>query len=261
MMPRKDVKILEAEIKRILPIFLDELGEYIPIEREEKLRYTLILRVPVLFSNGFGAHAGENRIFYATQNTDVFRKFSKREDFGKNPEAVLVTEEDFIDNDKDYLDYFQYFIDKGLIELDYSLDVLPHTAMHLLGSSHTVLGEGITELLTREICKKHGIRCAPIMHSKETKLIRMLEKYLHRVEILDTAFGDLDSIIVGKCVSIFGPEFGELYKELSREYRDYTNDRTKDPLEHYEKYREINFDSIFELIQSKEKKKKVRKKA
>ena len=47
--------------------------------------------------------------------------------------------------------------------------------------------------------------------------------------------------------------FNELYEDLCIAYRDYLTDRTYDPIEHYKKYREIDFEPMFELIKSKEK--------
>ena len=60
--------------------------------------------------------------------------------------------------------------------MDFYLDLLPHEAMHLIGVTGGVIGEGVAEKRTRELCLKHNIRSAPISHSKEVKLVSLMKK-------------------------------------------------------------------------------------
>jgi len=251
MMHIDEIKLIEKEMRKIIPIFLKELIEYVPFEKRRFLKDEMNLPFIISFENGFGAWCRGNNIFFSIQNTTFFKKLSKREDFGKNPNTELVSEQEFIENDKDYLDYMQYIVDNGLTELDYSLDVLAHEVMHLVGCGGGVLGEGVTELRTRQICKKYGIRCAPIMHSKETKLVRMLEKHIGEMRLNEAAFTDYYELVLEKCEKVFGTEFKDLYQDLCIAYREYLIDRSFDPIEHYKKYREINFQPIYDLIESK----------
>ena len=146
----------------------------------------------------------------------------------------------------------EYVIGHGLTELDYCLDVLPHEIMHLIGCKGGVFGEGITELRTRQICKKYGIRCAPILHSKETKLMRKLEKYVGSMMLDESGFWGDYSMIEEAIGKIFGEEnFRPIYEDLCIAYRCYASDRSRNPIEHYQKYRDIDFEPIYNLIDSK----------
>ena len=153
----------------------------------------------------------------------------------------------------DYVEYMQYLIDNGLKEIDYCLDVLPHEVMHLIGCGNGVIGEGVTELRTRQTCLKYGIRCAPIMHSKETLLVKKLEKHLGKMILDEAAFYNDCKYLLDECERVFGKEFKELYEEICIDYRAYSMDRTRNPLEHYENYRKLDYSKLYELIDSKEK--------
>ena len=132
------------------------------------------------------------------------------------------------------------------------MDLLPHQIMHLIGCKGGVLGEGITELRTRQVCKKYNIRCAPILHSKETKIIRLLEDFIDEITINESAFLGQFNFLIEKLENLFGKEkFQLVYEDLCIDYRTYATDRTQDPIEHYKKYREIDFSKMFELIESK----------
>lgn len=249
-----EIRLVEEKMRKIIPIFLSELIEYVPYEKRRYLKDEFNLRNVIDFANGFGIWSYGNNIFLAIQNGATFKRLSKNPKFGQKKGSILVTEEESIENDKDYVDYMEYFIDNGLTELDYYLDFLPHTIMHLVGSSDGVLGEGITELRTRQICKKYNIRCAPIMHSKETKLIIKLEKIFGEICLNEASFLHNFSVLEEKCEKKFGKEkFREVYEELRVNYRDYVMDRVLDPIEHYKNYRKIDFGKIYELVDNYEK--------
>lgn len=252
MLRLKEKRIIEEQMKKIIPIFLDEFIEYVYVDKRMYLRNEVNIPFVINYDNGFGAWAKGDEIFFAFENTQLFYNYSRRKIYGKKKGPELIEEENFIDNDKDYIDYLNYFIDYGLREKDYYLDVLPHVIMHLIGCGNSLLDEGITELRTRQLCKKYGIRCAPVMHTKETKLVRMLEKYIEPRYFDVSVFSSSDYLILNECDKIFGPKFRELYNDLSIEYREYTIDNSQDPFEHYEYYRKLNFEPLYTLIKEKE---------
>lgn len=252
----EELRIIQKELEKIVPIFLTEFISYVPLEKRRYIKERInsgFGNLLISMESGIGAWCKNDKIYFAFQNRPMFKKLSKLPEYGQNKGMILVDPEDIVDNEKDYVDYMEYVIANGLTELDYCLDFLPHQIMHLVGSSGDVLGEGVTEYRTRQVCQKYGIRCAPIMHSKETKLIKMLEKYLGEMALNDASFLQDFSIIEAECVKIFGSEFKRIYEDLRISYRMYAIDRSPDPIVHYKKYREIDFSEIFDLIESKEK--------
>ena len=253
----QEIRIVEKELVRILSIFLDEFIEYVPVEKRRyfvelmKIKKTNQL---IGFDSGMGAWCKDNKIYFAVKNNEVFKKLAQSSDYGKRKDIKLVAEHNFINNDKDYIDYMEYFIGNGMKEIDYCLDVLPHEVMHLIGSSGGILGEGITELRSRQVCKKYGIRCAPIMHSKETKLAIKLEKYVGEIALNEASFFGDFTILEERLGKIFGEEaFKEVYEELRIGYRQYVSNRSTNLIEHYKKYRDIDFSRIYALVDAKDK--------
>ena len=251
----EEVKYVEEEMKKIIPIFMKECESYIYPQKLFFLNNPKNLGRIIDFGRGFGAWTKGDNIVFAIQNARIFDRLARMPEYGKKPRECFVSQKDFVDNSKDYLDYMQYIIDNGLKEIDYCLDVLPHEIMHLIGSGGGVIGEGVTELRTRQICKKYGIRCAPIMHTKETKFVRMLEKFVG-ANLLDlTAFTKDNTLLFQKCEELFGEEFFQIYGEMESQYTRYIMDFSLDPIEHYKSYREIDFSRMYKFLREKEKEK------
>ena len=252
-----EIRMVEKEMVRILSIFMDEFVEYVPVEKRRYFEELMKLKRTnqlIGFDNGMGAWCKDDKIYFAVRNNKMFKSLARNPNYGKYKGVALVSESDFINNDKDYIDYIEYFIGNGLKEIDYCLDVLPHEVMHLIGSGSGILGEGITELRARQVCKKYGIRCAPILHSKETKLAIKLEKHVGEIALNEASFFGDFTILEERLGKIFGEEaFQEVYDDLRIGYRQYVSDRSINLLEHYKKYRDIDFNRIYALVDAKDK--------
>lgn len=250
-----EIRTIEKEMVRILPIFLNEFIDFVSYETRDYI--TSLLRQNrafqlIGFDNGLGAWTDERKIYFAIQNKNMFEKLAKKPEYGQNKGMKLVSNDNFVDNDKDYIDYMNYVVANGLSELDYCLDLLPHQVMHLIGCKGGIFGEGITELRTRQVCEKYGIRCAPVLHSKETKLIKLMEEFIDKMIINESGFWGDFCMLEEALEKRFGEkEFKSIYEDLCIDYRIYASDRSRDPFEHYNKYREIDFSKIFELIETK----------
>lgn len=249
-----EIRIIEKEMVRILPIFFKEMVEYVPVNKRrsiEEMIKTNRANQLIGFDNGMGAWCDGEKIIFSAQNSELFLKMSEDSEYGSNKEVTLVSNENFIDNDKDYVDYMKYIKSKGMTELEYCLEILPHQIMHLIGSSGGLLGEGITELRTREICKKYDIKCAPVLHPKEMKLVRKIETVVGKMILNEASFLNDFSMVERILGNKYGEDFfKKVYGELCIDYRNYTSDRTPDPIEHYKKYREIEFDKIYNLFET-----------
>lgn len=249
-----EIRLIDSEIKRLLPIFKNEFLDYILPQKfmyfRDKSNWNEILD----FGSGIGVWNDGNKIYVSVQNSRFFKQLSKEEGYGENKGKQLVSNKEYYINNKDFLDYIDYAKANGLKEIDYALDTLPHHIMHLIGSGKGILGEGITELRTREICKKYNIRYAPVMHSKEAKLIRLLENFFTKQELNEASFYGNVSSILKKCETIFGKEFKTLYEDICGQYNNYISSSVTDVVEHYKRYREIDFTKLYDLIKRKLKK-------
>lgn len=181
---------LEAALEHILRIYLKEFSRYMSAERIEYLSDEKNIKDIIKFSeNGIGAWcSGFNIMFGSNTNVLIEKYLKSNQNYATNPNAKLVSMDNFIDNEIDYLDYIKYFIVKGGNEFDYFLDMLPHEAMHLIGVGGGVIREGVCERNAREMCLKYGIRSAPILHSKENKLVGLLGKLIDNDLIMKVGF-------------------------------------------------------------------------
>lgn len=251
-----EMRLIDSEIKRLIPIFRNEFMEYLLPKKYMFFRYSENFNDILDFGSGIGSWNEDNKIYYAIQNSEIFKKIAKDKEYGlkKGKELIkeeLIKNEEYIINDLDFLDYLEYVKDFGLKEIDYALDILPHNIMHLIGSSNGVLGEGITELRTREVCLKHEIRYAPVTHSKEAKLINLLENFFTKRELNEACFYKDFSPILKKCDEIFGKEFKPIYEDICGQYNLYISSTVRDMTEHYKRYRDLDFSKIYDLINNK----------
>ena len=251
-------EILTRELKKILPFFIKEFKEYIPPTKLEYLKDNENISNIIQFSdNGMGAYTdiANGKIFYANINKLMFERLKLHPAYGKKKNSQLIKPEEFVNNKKDYLDYINYCIEKGYTELDYCLDVLPHEIMHLIGFYGGVIGEGVTELRTRQVCQKYNIRCAPILHSKETEVVMKLDKLLGK-EILNRASFEKDNSKIEQEIdkNCGTGKFRQAYEQMVIEYNKYQGNNLKNPIEHYKEYRNINYSNMLNLVKKLEEK-------
>lgn len=247
--------LLTEELFKIIKIYISELGKFISEERLNFLSNETNLEKVISFSDKrIGAWCTADRQICFGSNTSYFiEQFQKNPSYGTQPNHILAEEENFVDNSLDYWDYLNHFIWVGGNELDFCLDFLPHEAMHLIGISGGVIGEGVTEKRTREICLKHNIRCAPISHSKETKLVSLMEQIVGRDILTKTGFEnnmfqywDIEHAIDRKCGS---GTFEKVYSTTQIPYRElYSKNNYTTPFEKFNAYRELNFEPAYSLL-------------
>jgi hypothetical protein len=193
-------------------------------------------------------------ILYST-NTDelIQRLIIENSDYGRKPDVQLVSGTSFIDNEKDYIDYLNYFILKGLKEIDYYMDVLPHETMHLIGIGGGVIGEGIAERRTRQICKKYNLQCAPILHTKEAKLVGLMERLAGDPVITRAGFAsgkerykELEQSLDNKCSKGF---FEQIISDPIIQYQRYLKCRCDNPIRTFNAYRQMDFSNSYRLLE------------
>lgn len=247
---------LTEQLSKILPIYIAEFGSFMSQEKIDFLQDDKNISNIIEFSaKSTGAWCSGNSILFSPDIGTLIKEILMTNSrYGIMPELELISHDKFIDNEKDYLDYIKYFMLKGGTELDYYLDVLPHEAMHLIGIGGGVLPEGITERRTRETCLKYGIRCAPILHSKENKLVGLMEKIVGR-DILtrmgfdnsESKYDELKKELDNKCGK---GTFDTIYGETEELYQNtYIDTIYPNVIDRFSAYRQMDFSSVFTLLE------------
>ena len=245
---------LMERLAQILKIYISELSDFMDEEHILFLSDSDNLEKLIQFSDaGTGAWCNHKKIFFGNDTSSFIEVLRQNPLYGTQPYKPLVINSNFIDNELDYIDYMQHFILAGKQEIDFYLDMLPHEAMHLIGVSGGIIGEGVTEKLTREICFKHKIHCAPICHSKETKLACLIEKIVGK-NILTRAgfengffqYTELEEHIDMK---LGKGSFAKIYGSTQPTYFEtYINKKYQTPFEKFKAYRELNFDIAYAVL-------------
>lgn len=245
-------KILEERLRHLLNIYILELGSFMS---QEKLTYLSnpenIDKIIIFSDEKTGAWCKDNNILFGNNTNDLIQRLlMSNENYGTNLKFLLVDDFNFVENEKDYLDYVEYFILTGKNELDYYLDVLPHEVMHLIGIGGGALAEGVTERRTRQICKKHNIQCAPILHCKETKLIRLMDELVGEDVLTRMGFNCTESKydeLESKIDEICGNgTFKGIYNYITLLYKNiYIEKKYDNPIDRFKAYRNMDFSKAY----------------
>ena len=246
---------LTEELFKIIKIYISELGKYICEKHLDFLSNDSNIEKIIQFSdNRTGAWCVDNRHIYFGSNTSHFiEQLRQNPLYGTQPEHLLVTKERFVDNSLDYWDYVNHFILIGGNELDFYLDLLPHEAMHLIGITGGVIGEGVAEKRMRELTTKYNIRSAPICHTKEVKLVSLMEKLVDKDILTKTGFEnnffqywDIEKAIDSKCGK---GTFEKVYMATRIPYSEkYLRVKHPSPFEQFNAYRKLNFEPAYSLL-------------
>ncbi|MCX8074540.1 MAG: hypothetical protein N2749_03030 [Clostridia bacterium] len=257
-MNNKDLnELLTYELRKILKIYVGEFESYIKKEKLRLLKQDAFVDNVIQFSDSrMGVWCeDESYIVYSNEipaflNDVVFDS----KVYGTDPNIVFVSDDEFVENERDYLDYIRYAILKGMKTEDFYLSALPHEAMHLIGIGGGIKCEGITEHRTRQTCKKYGIDfCAPAGHFKEAKLARLMEKITGEDHLTKIGFdprGYEYAMFIRNVNMLRGPGvFEKVYSNLNNQYLD-TYIRTSYPnnIDRFLAYRELDFSTIYKLI-------------
>ena len=246
---------LTEELIKIIKVYIAEFGKFINERHLHFLSNESNLKKVLQFSDkSTGAWCvAHKQICFGSNTSHFINQLRQNPLYGTQPNHILVTRENFVDNTLDYWDYVNHFILIGGNELDFYLDLLPHEAMHLIGISGGVIGEGVTEKRTREICLKHNIRSAPISHGKEVKLVSLMEKLVGKEILTKTGFEDnffqywdIEKALDKKCGS---GTFERIYSTTQIPYGEkYLKVRYANPFEKFNAYKNLNFEPAYSLL-------------
>ena len=225
--------ILKKRLSIILDIYILELAKFMTADKLAFLSNKENLEGIIKFSSQkAGAWCTKHNIFFSSCMSICIDELKKSPLYASCPNHSFVNKYNFLENDFDYIDYIEHLTLVGGDTLDFYLDVLPHEAMHLIGISGGIIGEGVTEKLTRELCLKHNIRCAPILHSKEVKLINMMENLVGKNLLIKAGFlnSSEDSINLANAINekCGAGSFEEIIGSTQAAYyENYVKKRTK----------------------------------
>lgn len=175
-------KLLQAEMEKCVAIYCAEYGFETPNNKFTVEVDNSKLPMP-------NAKGSENGITVFSQTQDSFKGLEalKLEGDGLYATSVNGTEitstgilnvndNSNVSSTRDSFDQFYELIKNEKCDLEFILDVVAHETMHIFVPGDTALVEGTTEQLTRQAADKYGLRLSPTSHSKETRMVALLEE-------------------------------------------------------------------------------------
>lgn len=198
-------------------------------------------------------------IYLPSSANDIFKKFQEIPQYGTIKNHEIFNQETIIDNNNTFWSYVEHLVISGATVEDYYEDLLLHEAVHLCGSAggHAIK-EGMTELASRKIAKKYGLKTNGCAYSKELKIVLELEKIFGEKIINTITFIDSMEDIRNYLIKTIGIEASELFDNISNcmqqeyylKYAKYSD--TFQGMEGIKKkcdyYSQVDYSKVYELL-------------
>ena len=250
-------KILEDNIKKNLEILIQEFNSNMSSAKIKMLQNTNVKNLySIENTNTISLFVQNNKIYYPKEAINALELLSTNPDFGKNKNHKAYTNENLIINDNTFSSYVNHAILKGLKPIDYYLENTLHECCHLIGIvGASAIGEGITELKTRQIAKKYNVITSGCGYPKEVFIAYQLEQILGKEIIEKIMFiDDLDKqvkYIKEKLGANKANLYYEVYQKTNKIFKNYINNNysgtnaIQDKISAYDK---LNYDEILKII-------------
>ena len=184
---------------------------------------------------------------------DLMPIFRSHELYGISPKFARKREE-YLDTNTTYYDYIDHFIKAGLTPYEYFEESLLHEAMHLCGCvGNNPLGEGLTELKSRELAQKYNIKISGYGYPKEVEVAKTLQEIIGK-DVMDQLIfvkvHDRRDFLIERV----GIEKADLYRKVFRDMIVLSDEYGKqietisDPYAKAAAYKRISYASVLDYL-------------
>lgn len=229
----EDKQKLGILFEKYVKLILKEYNEIIPYNIKNKLNnindFNNCIKIENTGTISLYANLRDSTIFLPLDAYKAIDILSSIPEYGSNKAHKTHNDENMLINNNTYRDFVEHIILSGAKPLQYFEEILLHETMHVCGlEGATALTEGFTELKTREIAQKYGLKTSCCGYPKETKIAYELE-HIFGKDISDKlAFSDLNTRL-----NILRNEFGEqvvqlyidVYSSMEKQFRPYMNQK------------------------------------
>ena len=173
-------RILAEDMKKYVEVILKEYATVIPEERQEYLKKIdeYYSRIIVEESGTISMFATPRGIIMPKGAYKIFEYMKLIPGYGINKKHTLYKEGEIL-NTNTYYDYIKHVFVLGMSVEDFFRDSLLHETMHFCGShGASAIREGLTELKTREVAQRYGLRASRCGYPKEVDVVSRLQKMI-----------------------------------------------------------------------------------
>lgn len=241
-------------INRLIGIIKEEYPELVNIPKELDLTECIHIEATGTIS----LFVMNKNFYFPIDAFKVLNALRKIPGFGCLPNHKLYTDDSIIINNNTYITYLEHVFLAGLSPQRYFEEILLHETMHFCGSGGgTAIREGINELKTRQIAKKHNLLTSACGYPKETKIALILEEIFGEKILNQIAFSHsqqgikhiLDKVSLNAAEFYFKLE-QVMEEEFYHKYMKYNFPGLTGPIKKTKKYGEINYIKAYNLIET-----------
>ena len=255
--------ILAEDMEKYVQIILKEYEKFIPQERQEYLKSIpeYQSRIIVEDSGTISMFAVGNNVIMPLSAYKIFKYMKMIPGYGINKKHKSYEEGEILNNNT-YYDYIKHVFISGMDVEEFFRDTLLHETMHFCGSGGgSALREGITEMKTRELAQKYGLKASRCGYPKEVDIANRFQNIVGEDIMNSIAFAENDHEIISILAEKCGTNVANLFYEIS-ELMDNELDSKYDhskfggilgPIKKAKAYSQIDYSTIYEKLDAFEK--------
>lgn len=255
---RNTQRVLAEDMKLYVEAILKEYGDFIPQERKHFLQGITNFENNIIIkeSGTISMFANPEGVIMPLGAYKVFNFIRKIPGYGINKKHQSYKDGKIV-NQNTYYDYLKHVLISGMSVEDFFRDTLLHETMHFCGSGgRSLLREGFTELKTRQLADKYGLKASRSGYPKEVEIANELQQILGSKIADQITFAkgskEIDEILTNR----FGSQARDLFAEIELMMNESANkvyDHSKfggifGPIKKARAYSKIDYSEVYKKI-------------
>lgn len=252
--------ILADDMKKYVEIILKEYGSFIPEQHKEYLKSIsdYSSRIMVQDTGTISMFANDKGVVMPKGAYKIFKYLKMIPGFGINKNHKSYKEGEVV-NDNTYFDYIKHVFVSGMSVDEFFRDTLLHETMHFCGSDGgNAMREGFTELKTREVAEKYGLKASRCGYPKEVDVVSRFQCIVGEEIGNKIAFARDDREIYTILQENCGEDIAKVYfeisalmdKELHTKYEHSKFGGILGPIKKAMAYSKIDYSEIYQKLKS-----------
>lgn len=255
--------LLVNDMEKYVELILREYGEYIssPIKGALQEIRDYNDKIVLRDTGTISMFATKSEVIMPKGAYKIFKYMRLIPGYGIDRNHKVYNDGEIVNNNT-YFDYIKHVFVSGMDVEDFFRDTLLHETMHFCGSGGVdAIREGITELKTRELAQKYGLKASRCGYPKEVEVVSKIQEIIGENIVNQIAFAEsnrqIDIILQENC----GNDVSKLYFEISRlmnkEHRK-KYDHSKfsgilGPIKKAKAYSDIDYSEVYEKLEELKK--------
>lgn len=251
----KTRKVLATDMKNYVEVIIKEHKDVIPQERLHFLQniYNFENNIFIKDSGTISMFANSEGLVMPSGAYNIFQLIRRIPGYGINKKHQSYPKGEIL-NDNTYYDYLKHVLVSGMSVEEFFRDTILHETMHFCGAGGgSLLREGFTELKTRELAQKYGLKASRCGYPKEVKIANELQKMFGSKISNQITFSRNSKEIEDILVKNFGQNVTNCFFDIEWMMNDIANkvyDHSKfggllGPLKKAKAYSQIDYSAVY----------------